>query len=152
MVSLYPGKFKVVLLTPKASLLDCRAGSLVLPGDDGYFGVLRNHCPILSTLKKGIMQVREIVGRSDAFFIVEGGFVRVGENHVTVLAYEVTTFEEQNEKTIEKMLYDARSVVAGQEYIRTQRDMMDLAKARWIVRMAELAGIEQPAGQEASPR
>ena len=147
MVSLYPGKFKVVLLTPKASLLDCRAGLLVLPGDDGYFGVLRNHCPVLSTLKKGIMQVREIPDRADAFFIVEGGFVRVGENHVTVLAYEVTTFEGQNEKTIERLLNDARSVVAGQEYIRTQQEVMAHDKARWIVRMAELAGIGQTSEQ-----
>jgi len=147
MVSLYPGKFRVVLLTPKASLLDCRAGSLVLPGDDGYFGVLRNHCPVLSTLKKGIMQVREIPDRADAFFIVEGGFVRVGENHVTVLAYEVTTFEGQNEKTIERLLNDARSVVAGQAYIRTQQEVMAHDKARWIVRMAELAGIGQTSGQ-----
>lgn len=153
MVSLYPGKFRVVLLTPKASLLDCRAGSVVLPGEDGYFGVLRNHCPVLSTLKKGIMQVREIPDRADAFFVVEGGFVRVGENHMTVLAYEVTTFEGLNEKAIEHMLSHARSVVAGQEYIRAQQDaVMDSDKARWIVRMAAMAGIGQAAGQESPQR
>ncbi len=142
MVGLSHGKFRVVLLTPKASLLNCRAGSLVLPGDDGYFGVLRNHCPMLRILSRGVMQVREIPGRRDAFFVVEGGFVRVAENHVTVLAYEVTTFEEKDEKTIEKILYQARSVVAGKEYIRSQREVIDYEKARMIVRMAEMAGIE----------
>lgn len=142
MVGLSLGKFRVALLTPKASLLDCRAGSLVLPGNDGYFGVLRNHCPMLGTLSRGIMQVREIPGRSDAFFVVEGGFVRVAENHVTVLAYEVTTFEEKDEKTIEKILYHARSVAAGQAYIRSQQDAIDVDKARLIVHMAELAGIQ----------
>ena len=142
MVGLSQGKFRVVLQTPKASLLDCRAGSLVLPGSEGYFGVLRNHCPMLCSLDKGIMQVREIVGREDAFYIVEGGFVQVGENHVTVLAYEATTFEGKNEKAIEKMLYQARSVAAGQEYIRTQQEAIDLKKARLIGRMAELAGIQ----------
>jgi F-type H+-transporting ATPase subunit epsilon len=114
----------------------------MLPGSEGYFGVLRNHCPMLCSLDRGIMQVREIVGRADAFYVVEGGFVRVGENHVTVLAYEATTFEGQNEKAKEKMLYQARSVVAGQEYIRTQQEAFDLKKARLIVRMAELAGIQ----------
>lgn len=152
MVGLSQGKFRIVLLTPKASLLDCRAGSLVLPGDDGYFGVLRNHCPMLCTLKKGIMQVREIAGRADAFFVVEGGFVRVGENHVTVLAYDVTTFEGQNAKTIEQMVSHARSVVAGQDYIRTQQEAIDNQKARLIVHMAELAGIEPVIEHDASQR
>lgn len=142
MVGLSHGKFRVVLLTPRASLLDCRAGSLMLPGNDGYFGVLRNHCPMLCTLDRGIMQVREIPGRPDAFYVVEGGFAQVAENHVTVLAYEVTTFEGQDEKAIEKMLYQARSVVAGQDYIRTQREAFDYDKAKMIVRMAEWAGIE----------
>lgn len=150
MVSLSHGKFRVVLLTPKASLLDCRAGSLVLPGDDGYFGVLRNHCPMLSVLKKGIMQVREISDRADAFYLVEGGFVRIGENHITVLAYEVTTFEGLNKKATEELLYNARSVSAGQDYIRTQQDAIDVNKARLIVRMAEMAGIGAEQEKDAS--
>ncbi len=129
-------------MTPKASVLDCRAGSLVLPGDDGYFGVLRNHCPMLSVLKRGILQVREIPDRTDAFYLVDGGFVRVGENHVTVLAYEITTFEGLNEKATEELLYHARSVAAGQNYIRTQQDAIEIGKAKMIVKMAELAGIE----------
>jgi len=141
MVSLSHGKFRVVLLTPKASVLDCRAGSLVLPGDDGYFGVLRNHCPMLSVLKRGIMQVREIPDRADAFYLVEGGFVRIGENHVTVLAYEVTTFEGLNKKATEELLYHAQSVAAGQNYIRTQQDAIEIGKAKMIVKMAEMAGI-----------
>jgi F-type H+-transporting ATPase subunit epsilon len=148
MVGLSHGKFRVVLLTPKASLLDCRVGSLVLPGNDGYFGVLRNHCPMLCTLERGIMQVREIPDRADAFYVVEGGFVRVSENHVTVLAYEVTTFEGQNEKAIEQMLYHAHSVAAGQEYIRSQQQAIDVQKARLIVQMAKLAGIELAAEQQ----
>lgn len=142
MVGLSRGKFRVILLTPKAGLLDCRAGALVLPGHDGYFGVLRNHCPMLCTLSRGIMQVREIPDRADAFFLVEGGFAQVSENHVTILAYEVTTFEQQDEKTTEELLYHARSVVAGQDYIRTQQEAFDLDKARLVVRMAELAGIQ----------
>jgi F0F1-type ATP synthase epsilon subunit len=89
----------------------CRAGSLVVPAHDGQLGILRNHSPLLSELGFGIMQVREMVNRPDAFFIVEGGFIRVSENHVTVLAYEVTTFEGKDEKQVENMLSSAQSAV-----------------------------------------
>jgi F-type H+-transporting ATPase subunit epsilon len=144
MVGLAHGKFRIVLLTPKAKLLEVRAGSLVLPAFDGQLGILRNHSPLLSELGFGIMQVREIADRPDAFFIINGGFVRVSENHVTVLAYEVTTFEDKAPDQIEAMVSHAHSVVAGQAYIRTQQDAIDQKLAKAIVHMAELTSIQSP--------
>jgi len=142
MVGLSYGKFRVVLLTPKARLLDCRCGSLVLPAFDGQLGILRNHCPLLSELGFGIMQVHEIPDRPDAFYILDGGFVRVSENHITVLAYDVTTFEGMAKKDVDLLVSHAHSVVAGQEYIRTQQEAISQQKARFIVHMAQLASIE----------
>ena len=142
MVGISRGIFRVILLTPRAKLLDCRAGSLVIPAHDGQRGILRNHCPMLAKLSMGILQVREIANRPDAFYILQGGFVRATENHVTVLAYDVTTFEGLDEEKIQKMVSEAQSVIVGKEYIRTQRQEVDVDKARLIVRMAQLAGIE----------
>jgi F-type H+-transporting ATPase subunit epsilon len=136
MVGISYGKFRVVLLTPKAKLLDCRCGSVVLPAHDGQLGVLRNHCPLLSKMGFGIMQVREIPDRPDAFFVINGGFA--------VLAYDVITFEGKDSETVEAMVSHAHSVVAGQEYIRTQQEAIDMKKAKFIVHMAELASIQSP--------
>jgi len=144
MAEITRGKFQVVLLTPTAKLIDVRAGSLVVPAHDGHLGILRNHSPMLSELGFGIMQVREIVNRQDAFFVVEGGFIRVSENHVTVLAYAVTTFEGKDQEQIDRMLSKAQSAVAGQEYIRSQQEAMDQRRAKYIVQMAEM--MQSPAG------
>jgi len=144
MVGLAHGKFRIVLLTPKAQLLNVRAGSLVLPAFDGQLGILRNHSPMLSELGFGIMQVHEIADRSDAFFIINGGFVRVSENHVTVLAYEVTTFEGKDDESVESMVSHAHSVMAGQDYIRTHQDAIDQKLAGAIIQMAQLASIQMP--------
>lgn len=143
MVELSHGKFRIVLLTPKAKLLECRCGSVVLPAHDGQLGILRNHCPMLSKLGFGIMQVHEVVDRSDAYFVLNGGFVRVSENHITVLAYEVTTFEGMSPEHVEQLVHEAESVVAGQDYIRTQQDVLDQKKAKFIVKMAEMAAIRR---------
>jgi ATP synthase F1 epsilon subunit len=143
MVELSHGKFRIVLLTPKAKLLECRCGSVVLPAHDGQLGILRNHCPLLSKLGFGIMQVHEIVDRSDAYFILNGGFVRVSENHITVLAYEVTTFEGMSPDQVEQLVSEAESVVAGQNYIRSQQDVLDQKKAKFIVKMAEMAAVRR---------
>jgi ATP synthase F1 epsilon subunit len=142
MVGFSHGKFRIVLLTPKAKLLEARAGSVVLPAHDGQMGILRNHCPILSALGSGIMQVREIVDHADAFYIIEGGFVRVSENNVTVLAYDVTTFEGKDPETVGSMISQAQSVLAGQEYILSHQEAIGRKKAEYIVRMAELASMK----------
>ncbi|RKY13553.1 MAG: ATP synthase F1 subunit epsilon [Planctomycetota bacterium] len=144
MVGLLRGKFQVVLLTPKAKLLEARVGSVVLPAHDGQMGILRNHCPTLAELGFGVMQVREIADRSDAFYIIEGGFVRISENHVTVLAYAVTTFEGKTAKEADLMVSHAQSVVAGQEYIRSQQESISRKKAEYIIQMAELAAVQSP--------
>ena len=141
MVGLSLGKFRVVLLTPKAKLLECRCGSVVLPAHDGQLGILRNHCPMLSELGFGIMQVHEVADRGDAYFIINGGFVRISENHVTVLAYDVTTFEGMDPEAVDRLVSHAHSVLTGQAYIRTQQDVIDHQKAKYIVRMAEMASV-----------
>lgn len=142
MVELTHGLFRVILLTPRAQLLDCRAGSVVVPAHDGQRGILRNHCPMLAKLTLGILEVRQILDRPDAFYILEGGFVRVTENHVTILAYEAMSFEGMTSEQCQQILSEAQAVVVGQEYIRTQRGQVDVQRSRLIVRMAQLAGLE----------
>ena len=143
MVAITKGLFRVILQTPRAKLLDCRAGSLIVPTHDGQWGIMRNHCPLLAKLSLGILQVRDITDHDNAYYIVEGGFIRVTENHVTVLAYDVITFEGLEKGEIVDMVSEAQSVVAGQEYIRSQKELIDADRARLIVRMAELAGVDK---------
>ena len=141
MVGLSTGTFRVVLLTPEAKLLDCRAGSVILPGHDGLLGILRNHAPMLCKLGLGIMQVREIADRADGFFLIEGGFARVSENYLTVLAYSVTTFEGMDRHESEQIVSEARSVVVGKAYIRAQMEEVDVEKAALLVKLGRLSSI-----------
>ena len=141
MVSLSIGTFRCVLLTPNGKMLDCRAGSLILPGHDGLVGILRNHAPMLCKLGMGIMQVKNITGREDAFFLLEGGFARVSENYVTVLAYDVTTFDEMKHAEAEKIVANAKSIVVGGAYIKRQIGEVDAEKSALLVKLGQLYHI-----------
>lgn len=141
MVRLSRGTFRCVLLTPGAKLLDCRAGALVLPAHDGLRGVLRNHAPMLCKLGVGILEVRDIPDRADAFFLIEGGFARISENFVTVLAHEVTTFEGMERDEAERILSRARSIVVGSGYIRRQLGEVDPERAALLVKLGRLSSI-----------
>ena len=139
MVALSPlGRFRCVVLTPTGKLLDCRAASLILPGHDGQLGILRNHAPMLCELGTGIMEVRNIVGGKDAFYLIEGGFTRISENFVTVLAYDVTTFEGMDKEQAQKLVSRAQSVLVGGRYVR-QMDDMEVERAAMLVKMGKLS-------------
>ena len=141
MVSLSRGKFRCVLLTPEGKLLDCKAGTVVLPGHDGLRGVLRNHAPMLCKLGEGIVEVKDIAGRGDAFFLVEGGFARISENLVSILAHEVTTFEGMDRGQAEEIASKAHSIVVGGAYIMGQTGAGDAERAKQLVKLARLSSI-----------
>ncbi|MBW8017542.1 MAG: F0F1 ATP synthase subunit epsilon [Planctomycetes bacterium] len=142
MVKISTGTFRFVLRTPQGTLIDCRTGSLLFPAHDGLQGVLRNHAPMLCKIGLGIIQVKEIHDREDAFFLVSSGFARISENFITVLSDDVTTFEGLDDEQAEEMLSEAKSHLAGGAYFYAQTGQaVDMQKAKLIVKMAEMAAI-----------
>ena len=143
MVGLSAGKFRCVIQTPHGALLDCKSGSVVLPAYDGMRGILRNHAPMLCKLARGIVEVKDIAGRKDAFFLVNGGFARISENYLTVLADDVATFEGMDADQIDRMVSEAKSLVVGGAYITTQTgEEANIERAHMIAKMARLSSVD----------
>ncbi len=74
---------QVVVVTPENTALDEKADSLTLPLYDGSQGILDNHAPMIGRLGFGEMQIS--VGGSNLRYYVDGGFVQVADNVVSVL-------------------------------------------------------------------
>lgn len=45
------------IVTPEAVIFSAEVDSISVPGKNGDFQMLNNHAPIVSTLKKGIVQI-----------------------------------------------------------------------------------------------
>ena len=74
------------ILTPERKLYSGDVYGVQLPGVDGLFEVLEKHAPMVSALKPGKLKVLKDKGQSDiAVFLIQGGFVEVFHNKVTVL-------------------------------------------------------------------
>jgi len=59
--------------------------SITLPGIDGDLGILNNHAPLITTLKKGTISIIKAGGENESFE-TNGGIVEVLNNKVIVLA------------------------------------------------------------------
>lgn len=74
----------VVVISPERTLFEGTADSVVAPAWDGELGVLRGHAPLMALLGAGNLRVRQ--GNDVETFHVEGGFLQVIDNVVTVLS------------------------------------------------------------------
>jgi len=57
-----------------------------MPGISGSFEVLERHAPLVSALKAGRVKVLKDKQNHFAYFDIQGGFVEVLNNKVTLLA------------------------------------------------------------------
>jgi F-type H+-transporting ATPase subunit epsilon len=76
---------KIEILTPEKKLFSGDAYGVQMPGLTGSFEVLEKHAPLISALKAGIVKVLGNKQQDLAKFSIQGGFVEVLQNQVTVL-------------------------------------------------------------------
>ncbi len=90
------GAVRCVIVTPEQTSLDTQARSVTLPLFDGLRGVGRGHSPFIGRLGAGEVRiVGEQGGPADAVrsLFVEGGFVEVGHDAVTVITQRAVPAE-----------------------------------------------------------
>lgn len=76
---------KLEIITPEKKLYEGNVKSAVFPGNEGSFGILDNHAPMIATLKAGKVEIIED-SNAKVDFDVRGGVVEVLKNKVIVLA------------------------------------------------------------------
>jgi F-type H+-transporting ATPase subunit epsilon len=73
------------IISPDKKLYEGEVKSIILPGIDGSFGILNQHAPLISALKKGEIEITTLDSKKESFQ-VSGGVVEVLNNKVIVLA------------------------------------------------------------------
>ena len=80
---------KVAVISPERTVYEGEADMVVAPAWDGEVGVLRGHAPMLVLLGAGNLRVT--TGGNEQRFHVEGGFMQVADDVVTVLSERAAT-------------------------------------------------------------
>ena len=83
------------ILTPEKKLFSGEVYGVQMPGISGSFEVLDKHAPLVSALKAGRVKVLKDKQNHFVHFDIQGGFVEVINNRVTVLAEGATAVESE---------------------------------------------------------
>lgn len=98
------GSFAFEVVTPERKMLSAPALEAVIPGSEGYFGVLPGHAPFLTRLGVGELSYRDTEGWH--YLSAADGVVEVLPDRVTVIAL---ISEHAREIDVERALAAKRS-------------------------------------------
>jgi F-type H+-transporting ATPase subunit epsilon len=122
-------RLSLEIATPMRLMVAETVDEVVVPGIEGYFGVLPGHAPFLTTLGIGELTYRQ--GRDERHLAVSGGFAEVRNDKVIILADTAEAPEEIDRARAEKARDRAEARLAGrtQDEIDYARAMATLARA-----------------------
>jgi F-type H+-transporting ATPase subunit epsilon len=121
--------FRLSIVTPEKVAYDADIRSLIVPGMDGYLGVLSQHAPLISALQPGMITFRD---GEDAVhsLAVTNGFLEVSGNVATILADAVEAADEIYIERARASLERADSALSAFRDGATDIDIAEIRAAR----------------------
>ena len=104
-------KFKLEILTPNGVIYDDNATGVVLPGEEGEFGVLAGHASLTTLLEAGVVDV-EKEDKSVESIVINWGVAQVDEGKVVILVEGAAPIRGENESEIAKALDNAKKLIS----------------------------------------
>ena len=128
------------IATPTRLVVADTGDEVVIPGIEGYFGVLAGHAPFLTTLGSGEVIYR--LGQDEHHLAVAGGFAEVRNDKVIVLADSAERPGEIDRARAERARERAEQRLAGrsQEEVDYHRAVCALTRALTRLQVAGRGG------------
>ncbi len=125
--------FNFELVSPEEKLISAPAKMVVIPGEEGDFGVLPNHSALVSSIRPGVIQIFVNDNEPPRRIFIAGGFADVTATSCTVLAEEAVEVKDLNqsdlEQTIRNLSEDLGMAASDADRARVQKKLT-LAKAK----------------------
>ena len=89
-----PEKFTIEIISPDGTLLKSETSEVIIPSYEGEMGILKEHIPLITFLRPGIIKIEENEKKS---FFVEEGTVEFANNSLLILtstAKELTDIDQ----------------------------------------------------------
>ena len=115
---------RCIVVTPEATVRDELAVFVALPLYDGELGVAPGHSPMIGRLGYGELRIVSAEGPTHRYY-VDGGFVEVLNNVVSVLTNRAVRAEELSAAAAEEQLAAARARPANSPELMAIRDRLE---------------------------
>ncbi|MBM3630371.1 MAG: ATP synthase F1 subunit epsilon [Alphaproteobacteria bacterium] len=109
-------QYKIEIVNPEKSfLIKDDVTEVVLPAFEGEMGILKDHIPIISFLKPGIIKIYSKSGQEN--YYVEDGIVEFKNNNLSILTSSIDNIKNMNKSKLQDLLK-----IAEQEVVKFENN------------------------------
>lgn len=135
-------KVEFELVSPEKLLVSQPVDMVVMPGSEGYFGVMPGHAPLIASLKPGVIDVyADGADKISKRLFVAGGFAEVTDTRCTVLVEEASDVADIDAAAAQAKVKDLREDLADAKDDAEKRAL----EARLAVAQARAEATGAPA-------
>ena len=117
-------EFKVEIINPEKSFFSQEdINEVVLPAFEGEMGILKDHIPIISFLKPGIIKTFSKSGEKN--FFVEDGIVEFRNDNLSILTSSIFDASKMDKTKIDEILKHSENVLSQKDLDDQKRYLID---------------------------
>ena len=126
-------EFNCIVVTPESTVLDEQTSFVAIPLFDGEKGIGPDHAPLIARLGCGELRLKRAGGETVRLYI-DGGFVQVADNVVSLLTDRAIPAEEVKEDAARDLLQTTlKRKAASDEEIDAREKTVNQARAQMRV-------------------
>jgi len=129
----------VDVVSNEESIYSGEAEFIVLPGVEGELGIYPKHTPLITQIRPGVVRIKTPGDAEEHVVFVQGGFLEVQPDVVTVLSDTAIRAKDLDEAKAEQAKRAAEDAVLN----KTSKEDIAMAEAELAGAIAQLAAIRQ---------
>ena len=103
--------YKIEIVSPeKVIFADENVLEVVLPSYEGEMGILKDHIPIISFLRPGIVKILKSPENVNSFF-VQDGIIEFYNNNLTILSSKIINIKNLNQEKIDLLITETEKIL-----------------------------------------
>ncbi len=113
-------EFKIEIISPDKSVYSGQTNNAVLPCFEGQVTILKDHIPLITFLRPGLIEI----GNNEKYY-VEDGTVEFSENNLLILSSTVQSLQNIKTENINNMLKNAEKDLSDNQLTDKQKYILD---------------------------
>ena len=105
--------FIVEIISPDKSILKSEASEVTIPSYEGQMGILKDHIPLITFLRPGLIIIKQDSG--EKIFFVEDGTVEFANNNLLILTSTAKSLDSLDKNSVDNIIKNSQEKISKNE-------------------------------------
>ena len=114
--------FTVEIISPDKSILKSEAVEVTIPSYEGQMGILKDHIPLITFLRPGLITIKEDTGEKK--FFIEDGTVEFSNNTLLILTSTAKNLDSLDKNSVDEIIKNSQEKISKDKISDKERYLL----------------------------